>query len=67
MGREAREEHPVFEAAVFLIGIDIYNFFNSDVPTGYNTTYTPGPANPWLPPTTILAPRFIRAQVQFNF
>jgi hypothetical protein len=49
------------------LGIDIYNFFNSDVPTGYNATYTPGPANTWLQPTTILAPRFIRAQVQFNF
>jgi hypothetical protein len=49
------------------IGIDAYNFFNSDVPTGYNATYTPGPANTWMQPTTLLAPRFIRAQVQLSF
>ncbi len=49
------------------IGIDIYNFFNSDVPTAYNATYTPGAANTWMQPTGLLAPRFIRAQVQFSF
>ena len=49
------------------IGIDVYNFFNSDVPTAYNSTYTPGPTNGWLQPTTLLAPRFIRAQVQLSF
>jgi hypothetical protein len=49
------------------IGIDIYNFFNSDVPTAYNATYTPGPTNTWKQPTGLLAPRFIRAQVQLNF
>ena len=47
--------------------MDVYNFFNSDVPTAYNATYTPGPANTWRQPTTLLAPRFIRAQVQLNF
>jgi hypothetical protein len=50
-----------------LVGIDVYNFFNSDAPTAYNATYTPGPANGWMQPTTLLAPRFIRAQVQMNF
>jgi hypothetical protein len=55
------------------IGIDVYNFFNSDAITGYNATYTPdNPATPvnentWQQPTALLAPRFVRAQVQFNF
>jgi len=49
------------------VGIDVYNFFNTDAPTGYNATYTPGPANTFLQPTTLIAPRFIRAQVQMNF
>jgi len=50
-----------------MIGIDCYNFFNSDAITGYNATYTPGPTNPWLTPSNLIAPRFIRGQIQFDF
>jgi len=55
------------------IGVDIYNVMNSDAVTGYNATFTPdNPAteaneNTWLQPTGLVSPRFVRAQVQFNF
>jgi hypothetical protein len=55
------------------VGLDIYNFLNSDAITTYNATFTPdNPATPanenqWLNPTGLVAPRFVRAQVQFSF
>jgi len=55
------------------IGIDIYNFFNSDAITAYNGTYTVEDPNTtaienhWLEPTGLVSPRFFRFQVQFNF
>jgi hypothetical protein len=55
------------------IGVDIYNVLNSDAVTAYNGTFTPDnqatPANEnaWLNPTGLVAPRFVRAQVQFSF
>jgi hypothetical protein len=55
------------------IGVDIYNFLNSDAVTSYNTTYTPdNPATPanenqWLQPMGLVTPRFVRLQVQFTF
>ena len=55
------------------VGVDIYNFFNSDAITSYNTTYTrDNPATPqnenlWLQPILITPPRFARVQVQLNF
>jgi hypothetical protein len=55
------------------VGLDIYNFLNSDAVTTYNATFTPdNPAttaneNQWLNPTGLVAPRFVRAQVQFSF
>lgn len=56
------------------IGVDIYNVMNSDAILGYNSTYTidnPATAaveqNLWGTPSTLLAPRFARLTVQFDF
>ena len=64
------------------VGLDIYNFLNSDAITGYNATYTPdnpatavneslptsqGGSNQWRDPTGLVTPRFVRVQVSFNF
>ena len=55
------------------VGVDVYNFLNSDAITSYQTTYTPdNPATPanentWLQPTGLVSPRFVRVQVQFSF
>ena len=56
------------------IGVDIYNFLNSDAITGYNATYTvDNPATPevevnnWGNPSTIVAPRFARLSFQLSF
>jgi hypothetical protein len=48
------------------VGADIYNIFNSDGITAFNTTYT-RTNNLWGQPTLIVPPRFVRAQVQLNF
>jgi hypothetical protein len=56
------------------IGVDIYNFFNSDAITSYNETYTlDNPATPtveenhWGEPAGVVSPRFLRFQIQFDF
>jgi hypothetical protein len=55
------------------VGADIYNIFNSDGITSYNTTYTrdnpatPANENQWGQPMLIVPPRFVRAQVQLSF
>jgi hypothetical protein len=55
------------------VGVDIYNFMNSDAIVAYNGTFTPdNPATPnnenqWLLPMTLVSPRFVRAQIAFNF
>jgi hypothetical protein len=56
------------------VGVDVYNLFNSDAITQYNTTYTAnaagtGPAanNAWGQPITLVSPRFVRFQLQANF
>ena len=56
-----------FAGKRLMIGVDCYNLFNSDAITGYNATFTPGPNNPWLNPTTLISPRFVRGQIQFDF
>jgi hypothetical protein len=56
-----------------LVGADIYNAFNSDGITTFNTTYTrdnpatPANENHWGEPQFIVPPRFVRMQVQLNF
>jgi hypothetical protein len=56
------------------VGVDVYNLFNSDGITQFNTTYTAnaagtGPAanNAWGQPTTLISPRYVRLQIQANF
>jgi hypothetical protein len=56
------------------IGVDVYNIFNSDAITGYNGTYTvDNPATPavevnnWLQPMSLISPRYVRFQFQFDF
>ena len=49
-------------------GVDLYNLFNVNTPTGYDGTYdvTPaeglGPGGEWLRPTGIVQPRFARSE-----
>jgi hypothetical protein len=56
------------------VGVDLYNIFNSDAITGYNGTYTidnPNTAaveaNNWLQPMSLISPRYMRFQLQFDF
>ena len=62
-----------FSGRRLLIGVDLYNVFNSDAVTSYQSTFTPdNPATPanentWLQPMGLVSPRFVRMQVQFNF
>jgi hypothetical protein len=56
------------------VGVDVYNFFNSDAIVAYNNTFTvDNPATPavevnnWLNPQTLVSPRFVRASLQFSF
>jgi hypothetical protein len=57
-----------------VIGVDVYNLFNSDAIQSYQTNYTlDNPNTPavevnnWLQPTGVVAPRFARLSVQFSF
>jgi hypothetical protein len=47
------------------VNVDLYNAFNTDTPTSYNTTFVPG--GQWLTPTSVLAARFVKLGVQFDF
>jgi hypothetical protein len=55
------------------VGVDLYNLFNVNTPTGYDGTYdfTPaaglGAGGEWLRPTGIVAPRFARVNLTVNF
>jgi hypothetical protein len=50
------------------VAIDLYNLFNSNTGTAYNQTYDPVTnGSTWLNPTTVLAPRFARFNVTFEF
>jgi len=56
------------------VGVDVYNFLNSDAITSYQTQYSAPGAPPavgqttkWLDPTGLVAPRFARLQIQFDF
>jgi hypothetical protein len=57
-----------------VIGVDVYNLFNSDAIQTYQGTYTvDNPATPaveanaWLDPTGVVSPRFARVSLQFSF
>ena len=62
-----------FAGSRLSVGVDLYNVFNSDAVTSYQSTFTPdNPATPanentWLQPMGLVSPRFVRMQVQFNF
>ena len=54
------------------IGIDLQNLLNSNYGTAYETQYAYSTANTanggtWFNPTTVLAPRFARVNLTFNF
>jgi hypothetical protein len=54
------------------VGVDLYNLFNANYATSYNTTYSytldaaPRPAG-WGTPTAIASPRFVRVNLTMNF
>jgi len=48
------------------IGIDLYNMFNSNVGTAFNTAFGTNGAT-WMRPTAVLNPRFARFNVTFDF
>ena len=50
------------------VGLDLYNLFNRNTPTTYETVYDPATNGArWLTPTAVLLPRFARVNVQFDF
>jgi hypothetical protein len=50
------------------VGLDLYNLFNSNTPTTYETVYDPATNGArWLQPTAVLLPRFMRFNVQVDF
>ena len=56
------------------LSVDVYNLFNNDAIRTYQAVYTlDNPATPavevntWGNPTALLSPRFVRAQVTFDF
>ena len=54
-------------------GVDLYNLFNVNTPTGYDGTYDVnpapelGPGGEWMRPTGIVQPRFARLNLTVNF
>jgi hypothetical protein len=50
------------------VGLDLYNLFNSNTPTTYETVYDPATNGArWMQPTAVLLPRFMRVNVQVDF
>jgi hypothetical protein len=50
------------------IGIDVYNLMNSNTGTAFEASYDPTTNGlRWLRPTTVVQPRFVRFNVQFDF
>ena len=50
------------------VGLDVYNLFNSNTPTTYETVYDPATNGAkWMTPTAVLLPRFMRFNVQVDF
>jgi hypothetical protein len=50
------------------VGLDVYNLFNSNTPTTYETVYDPATNGAkWMTPTAVLLPRVLRFNVQFDF
>jgi hypothetical protein len=50
------------------VGLDVYNLFNANTPTTYETVYDPATNGAkWMTPTAVLLSRFMRFNVQFDF
>jgi hypothetical protein len=50
------------------VGLDMYNLFNANTPTTYETVYDPATNGArWMTPTAVLLPRFLRVNVQVDF
>jgi hypothetical protein len=50
------------------IGLDLYNVFNMNTPTAYEELFDPGTSGAnWMRPDSVLLPRFLRFNVQFDF
>ena len=50
------------------VGLDVYNLFNSNTPTTYETVYDPATNGAkWMTPTAVLLSRFMRFNVQVDF
>jgi hypothetical protein len=50
------------------VGLDVYNLFNANTPTAYETVYDPATNGArWMRPTAVLLPRFMRVNVQWDF
>ena len=50
------------------VGLDLYNLFNANTATTYETVYDPATNGArWMQPTAVLLPRFMRVNVQFDF
>jgi hypothetical protein len=50
------------------VGLDVYNLFNANTATTYETVYDPTTNGAkWMTPTAVLLPRFMRVNVQVDF
>jgi hypothetical protein len=50
------------------VGVDLYNLFNSNTATTYESVYDPATKGArWMQPTAVLLPRFTRLNVQVDF
>jgi hypothetical protein len=50
------------------VGVDLYNMFNANTPTNYETVFDPATNGArWLQPTGVMAPRFVRVNMQLDF
>ena len=50
------------------VGMDLYNLFNANTATTYETVYDPATNGArWMQPTAVLLPRFMRFNIQVDF
>jgi hypothetical protein len=50
------------------VGVDLYNMFNANTPTAYESVYDPATNGArWMQPTAVLSPRFVRLNMQVDF
>ena len=50
------------------VGLDVYNLFNANTATTYETVYDPATNGAkWMTPTAVLLSRFMRFNVQVDF